>query len=334
MVINVDKMEAVIENPHILITDQHITNIKDILPILETVSQEGRGLLIISDDIGNEIVGTLVANKMRGTLNVVCVKPPKFGENREAWLEDIAIVTGGKFISQKLGIELKTVTMQDLGSAKTVKVDKDSTTIVGGNGSSFLIEERVKALKAQIDRTATDFEKEKLKERLAKMTSGVAVIRVGANTETELADKKLRLEDALAATRAAIGEGIVAGGGVALLSASDVLEEIKSNYSGYVRTGIEIVQNAIQYPIKRIVENAGYEGAVVINEIRRINKQNYGFDVYEEKYVDMIEHGIIDPAKVTRTALQNALSITGLILTTEVLVANDKDKKDTNNGNY
>ena len=195
-------------------------------------------------------------------------------------------------------------------------------------------EERVKALKAQIDRTATDFEKEKLKERLAKMTSGVAVIRVGANTETELADKKLRLEDALAATRAAIGEGIVAGGGVALLSASDVLEEIKSNYSGYVRTGIEIVQNAIQYPIKRIVENAGYEGAVVINEIRRINKQNYGFDVYEEKYVDMIEHGIIDPAKVTRTALQNALSIAGLILTTEVLVANDKDKKDTNNGNY
>lgn len=334
MVTNTDKMEAVIENPYILITDQHITNIKDILPILETVSQEGRGLLIISDDIGNEIVGTLVANKMRGTLNVVCVKPPKFGENREAWLEDIAIVTGGKFISQKLGIELKTVTMQDLGSAKTVKVDKDSTTIVGGNGSSFLIEERVKALKAQIDRTATDFEKEKLKERLAKMTSGVAVIRVGANTETELADKKLRLEDALAATRAAIGEGIVAGGGVALLSASDVLEEIKSNYSGYVRTGIEIVQNAIQYPIKRIVENAGYEGAVVINEIRRINKQNYGFDVYEEKYVDMIEHGIIDPAKVTRTALQNALSIAGLILTTEVLVANDKDKKDTNNGNY
>lgn len=330
MVTDTDKMEAVINDPLILITDQKILNIQDILPILNEVSQNNRGLLIISDELSNEVIGTLIANKMRGVLNVVCVKPPMFGENREAWLEDIAIVTGGKYISQKLGMDLKEVTVADLGSAKAVRVDKDNTTIIDGNGNEEDIKQRIQIIKTQIEQANNEFDKEKMKERLAKMTNGVAVIRVGANTETELSDKKLRLEDALSATRAAIDEGIVPGGGVILLNAASVLSEYAKEFSDYEKIGIEIVKNAIQYPIKRIAENAGYNGDVVINEIIKSGKTNYGFDVYTEKYVDMIDGGIIDPAKVTRTALQNALSIASLILTTEVLVANEN--KDKENG--
>lgn len=328
MVTDPDKMVAAINDPLILITDQKISNIQDILPILNEVSQNHRGLLIISDEMSNEVIGTLIANKMRGVLNVVCVKPPMFGDNREAWLEDIAIVTGGKYISQKLGMELKNATATDLGSAKFVKVDKDSTTIVNGNGAEEAIQQRIQTLKTQIEQASTEFDKDKMKERLAKMTNGVAVIRVGANTETELSDKKLRLEDALSATRAAIDEGVVAGGGVALLNAATVLMKDAEELTGYERTGFEIVLNAIQYPIKRIVENAGYNGDVVVNEIIKSRKSNYGFDVYKEEYVDMFNSGIIDPAKVTRTALQNALSISSLILTTEVLVANNNEQSD------
>lgn len=327
MITDPDKMVATINDPLILITDQKISNIQDILPILNEVSQNHRGLLIISDEMSNEVIGTLIANKMRGVLDVVCVKPPMFGDNREAWLEDIAIVTGGKYISQKLGMELKDATTADLGSAKSVKVDKDSTIIVNGNGAEEAIRQRIKTLKTQIEQANTEFDKEKIKERLAKMTNGVAVIRVGANTETELSDKKMRLEDALSATRAAIDEGVVAGGGVALLNAATVLKKDLDGLAGYEKTGFEIVLNAIQYPIKRIVENAGYNGDVIVNEIIKSKKSNYGFDVYKEKYVDMIDGGIIDPAKVTRTALQNALSISSLILTTEVLVANEKQEE-------
>ena len=328
MVTDPDKMVAVINDPLILITDQKISNIQDILPILNEVSQNHRGLLIISDEMSNEVIGTLIANKMRGVLNVVCVKPPMFGDNREVWLEDIAIVTGGKYISQKLGMELKNATATDLGSAKFVKVDKDSTTIVNGNGAEEAIQQRIQTLKTQIEQASTEFDKDKMKERLAKMTNGVAVIRVGANTETELSDKKLRLEDALSATRAAIDEGVVAGGGVALLNAATALTKDAEELTGYERTGFEIVLNAIQYPIKRIVENAGYNGDVVVNEIIKSRKSNYGFDVYKEEYVDMFDGGIIDPAKVTRTALQNALSISSLILTTEILVANNNEQSD------
>lgn len=324
MVTNQEKMEAEIDNPLILITDQKITNIANILPLLEAVSKNQRGLLIISDDLSNEVLGTLVANKIRGTLNVVCVKAPMFGDHREAFMQDIAIVTGGTFVSQKLGMDLKKLTVEQLGSAKKVKVDKDYTTIIDGNGSSENIEQRVQTIKTQIEQTVAEFDKDKLKDRLAKLKNGVAIIKVGASTELELNDKKLRLEDALAATKAAIDEGIVPGGGVALLNAADYLNDNLEGLNDYERIGFKIVQEAIKYPIKRIAENAGYDGSVIINEIIRTNKTGYGFDVSTESYVDMIENGIIDPAKVTRTALQNALSVSSLILMTEVLVSNDK----------
>lgn len=326
MVTNVEKMEAVLDNPMILITDHKISNIQDILPILEKASQNNQGLLIISDEISNEVLGTLVANKLRGTLNVVCVKPPMFGDNREALLEDIAIVTGGTFVSQKLGMELKELTYEQLGSARKVKVDKESTTIINGGGSAEDLEQRIKMIKSQIEDAVTEFDKDKLKERLAKLKNGVAVIRVGANTETELQDKKLRLEDALAATRAAIDEGIVPGGGVALLNASEHLDYSEPSLEEYEKIGIKIVKEAIKNPINLIVENAGRNGLIIVNELLKNYGNGYGFDVYTEQYVDMIENGIIDPAKVTRTALQNALSVASLILTTEVLVADDKSK--------
>lgn len=280
--------------------------------------------MIISDDLSNEVLGTLVANKIRGTLNVVCVKAPMFGDQREVFMQDIAIVTGGTFVSQKLGMDLKKLTVEQLGSAKKVKVDKDYTTIIDGNGSSENIEQRVQTIKTQIEQTVTEFDKDKLKDRLAKLKNGVAIIKVGASTELELNDKKLRLEDALAATKAAIDEGIVPGGGVALLNAVNYLNDNLEGLNDYERIGFKIVQEAIKYPIKRIAENAGYDGSVIINEIIRTNKTGYGFDVSTESYVDMIENGIIDPAKVTRTALQNALSVSSLILMTEVLVSNDK----------
>lgn len=324
LVTNPEKMEAELDNPLILITDNKITNIADILPLLESISKDKRGLLIISDDLSNEVLGTLVTNKLRGILNVVCVKAPLFGEQREAFMQDIAIVTGGTFVSQKLGMDLKGLTIEQLGSAKKIKVDKDYTTIIDGNGLSDSIKQRVCTIKTQIEQATSEFDKDKLKDRLAKLKNGVAIIRVGASTELELNDKKLRLEDALAATKAAIDEGIVPGGGVALLNAVDYLNDNLEGLTDYERIGFKIVREAIKYPIKRIAENAGYDGSVVINEITRANKIGYGFDVYTESYVDMIENGIIDPAKVTRTALQNALSVSSLILMTEVLVSNDK----------
>lgn len=327
MVTNTDKMEAEIDNPYILITDLKITNIADILPILEEVSKSQRGLLIISDDLSNEVLGTLVANKLRGTLNVVCVKAPSFGEQREAFMQDIAIVTGGTFINQKLGMDLKNLTIDNLGNAKKIKVDKDYTTIIDGSGSSESIEQRANEIKTQIEQAVADFDKDKLKDRLAKLKNGVAIIKVGANTEIELNDKKLRLEDALAATKAAIDEGIVPGGGIALLNASKHILDDTDDINPYEKTGMIIVRDAIKYPIERIVENSGYNGSVIINEIERTGREGYGFDVYNASCVDMIESGIIDPAKVTRTALQNALSVASLILMTEVLVANDNDLK-------
>lgn len=326
MATDLERMEAVIDNPLVLVTDHKISNLQDIIPLLEKVSQSQRGLLIISDELSNEVIGTLLANKMRGTLNVVCVKTPMFGDNRDSFLEDIAIITGGTFVSRKLGMELKDLAFEQLGKAKRVRVDKDTTTIVDGGGSTKAIEQRVQIIKTQIEQAVTEFDRDKLKDRLAKLRNGVAVIKVGANTEVELNDKKLRLEDALAATKAAIDEGIVPGGGVALLNAVEALNICMDELSDYERIGVRIVQDAIQYPIKRIVKNAGYDGSVIINEINREKKTGYGFDVYTESYVDMIENGIIDPAKVTRTALQNALSVSALILMTEVLVANDNEK--------
>ena len=324
MATDMEKMEAVLDNPYILITNQQITNLQDILPTLEFVAQQNKPLLIISDDITNEVLATLVTNKLRGTLRVVCVKAPAFAERREEWLEDIAIVTNGTFINSKVGLELKNIEQSYLGMAKQVKVDKEVTTIIDGYGEAEQIEYRINNIKSQLENATDSYDREKLQERLAKLTNGIAVIKVGANTEAEMKDKKLRLEDALSATKSAVEEGIVAGGGVTLLNAKNALETISESLTGDEKVGVEIVSKAIQYPIKRIVENAGYEGSVVINEIERTGKTNYGFDVYNETYVDMFESGIIDPAKVTRSALQNALSIAVLVLTTEVLIADDR----------
>lgn len=328
MVTDVEKMIAEYDNPLILITDQKINNVQDILPILESISQSGRNLLIISDEMTNEVTGTLITNKLRGTLNVVCVKPPKFGEMREAWLEDIAVLTGGTFINSKLGMALKDVTTQQLGSAKKIKVTKDNTTIIGGNGGKENINNRVASIRADLDRATSDFDKDKLKERLSKLTSGVAIIRVGAATEVELKDKKLRLEDALAATRAAIDEGVVPGGGIALINASYVLDGI--DYADeQERAGINIVKYALKAPFKQIIENAGGNGDVYYHQLREKAKEipGCGIDVTSMEYVNMIEKGIIDPAKVTRSALQNALSVAAMILTTEVLVTKEPEKK-------
>jgi chaperonin GroEL len=326
MATDLDKLEAILDNPYILITDQKINSVQEILPILECVSQEGRALLIISDDISNEVLSTIVTNKLRGVLKAVCVKAPAFADRREEWLEDIAIVTNGTFINSKVGLELKNINMSYLGTARQVKVDRETTTIVDGCGQTEQVALRISNIKSQIENTTVEFDKEKLKERLAKLSSGVAVIKVGATTEVEMKDKKLRLEDALSATKSAVEEGIVAGGGITLLNAKSVLEGYSDEFSGDIKTGIEIVMRAIEYPIRYIVENAGYEGSVVIDKIQNSNNPNYGFNVFTEQYVDMLENGIIDPAKVTRTALQNALSIAVLVLTTEVLVADDKEE--------
>lgn len=326
MATDMEKMEAVLDKPYILITNQQITNIQDILPILESVNKEGRALLIISDEINNDVLATLVTNKLRGALKIVCVKAPAFGENRDNLLEDIAIVTNGAFVNSKIGMELKKYGTEVLGEAKQVKVGKEITTIIDGCGHPEMITSRIKHIKSQLDVTTDNYDKEKLKERLAKLSNGVGVIKVGATTEAEMKDKKLRLEDALSATKSAVEEGVVAGGGVTLLNAKNILESEFENLTGDEKVGVEIVSRAIQYPIRRIVENAGLEGSVVINEIERMSKANYGFDVYNEQYVDMFEKGIIDPAKVTRSALQNALSIAVLVLTTEVLIADDREE--------
>jgi len=325
MVTNTDKMEAVLDNPVILITDKKISNIQEILPLLEQVVQHGLKLLIIADDIEGEALTTLVLNKLRGTFNCVAVKAPGFGDRRKAMLEDIAILTGGEVVSNDLGIELKDVSLDMLGRAKTVKVDKDNTTIVEGAGDKGEIFARVKLIRAQIAETTSDYDREKLQERLAKLAGGVAVVNVGAATEVEMKEKKLRIEDALSATRAAVEEGIVPGGGVALLSAIPALEALASTLDGEERTGVMIIRRALEEPIRQIANNAGLDGAVIVNTIVNKNSATFGFDALKNEYVDMVEAGIIDPTKVTRSALCNAASVASTLLTTESIVADIKE---------
>ena len=325
MATDIDKMEAVLDDPYILITSNKIDNVQEILPILEYISKEGKSILVISDDVTNDILATLVQNKLRGALKIVCVKAPAFAERRDDILDDIAIVTNGQNINAKMGMSLKNANIEYLGRAKQVKVDKDTTTIIGGYGSKENIQNRIDNIKAQIGYTTDEYEKEKLKERLAKISNGVAIIKVGATTEVEMKDKKLRLEDALSATKSAVESGIVSGGGVTLLNSKKALSEVLSTLNGDEKLGVEIVMRAVQYPIKQIIDNAGLNSSVIINNIENKEADNYGFDVHKEQYVDMIANGIIDPAKVTKSALQNALSVASLVLTTEVLVANDKE---------
>jgi len=327
MVTNPDKMEAVVDSPVILITDKKITSIQEILPVLEQIVQQGLKLLIIADDIEGEALATLVVNKLRGTFNCIAVKAPGFGDRRKAMLEDIAILTGGTVVSSDLGYELKDVTLDMLGRAKQVKVDKDNTTIVDGAGSTEAIKARIASIKAQIEETSSDYDREKLQERLAKLAGGVAVINVGAATEVEMKEKKLRIEDALAATKAAVEEGIVPGGGVALLGAIPALKALVKILDGDEKTGAKIILRAIEEPIRQIATNAGIDGAVIVEKILASKKANYGFDALNEKYVDMFEAGIIDPTKVTRTALQNAASVAATLLTTESIVSDIPEKE-------
>ena len=324
MVTDPDKMEAVLSNPYVFITDRKITMIQDIMPVLEKVVQQGRELLIIAEDIEGEALATLVVNRLRGTFKAVAVKAPGFGDRRKAMLQDIAILTGAAVISEEVGRKLDSATVADLGSASKVRVTKDLTTIVDGAGKKEDIAARVAQIRAQIPETTSDFDKEKLQERLAKLAGGVAVIKVGAATEVELKDKKLRIEDALNATRAAVAEGIVAGGGVALLQVQAALNKIQA--TGDEKTGVEIVKRAIEEPVRQIAFNAGLEGAVIVDTIKR-SESGIGFNALTEEYVDMIAAGIVDPTKVTRSALQNAASIASMILTTETLVA-DKPAKE------
>ncbi len=330
-VTNPETMEAVLENPYILIHDKKISAAADIIPVLERVLQEGetRSLLVIAEDVDGEALATLVLNKLRGIFNAVAVKAPGFGERRKAMLQDIAILTGGQVISEELGRKLENVRIADLGRADKVVVTKDDTTIIGGRGDPKAIKGRIEQIKAEMEKTTSDYDREKLQERLAKLAGGVAIIRVGAATEVELKEKKHRVEDALSATRAAVEEGIVPGGGVALLNAAKALDNLKAE--GDVQTGINIVRRALEEPLRRIAENAGEDGAVVVEMVRRLQKEknnpNIGYDVLRGEYVDMVEAGIIDPAKVTRTALENAASVAAMILTTEALVTEVPEKK-------
>ncbi|WP_201308445.1 chaperonin GroEL [Companilactobacillus farciminis] len=327
MVTDNDKMEADLDNPYILITDKKISNIQDILPLLQKIVQQGKALLIIADDIDGEALPTLVLNKIRGTFNVVAVKAPGFGDRRKAQLEDIATLTGGTVITSDLGLELKDTTMDQLGQAGKVTVTKDNTTIVEGSGNKDAINERVDLLKKQISESTSDFDKEKLQERLAKLAGGVAVVKVGAATETELKERKYRIEDALNATRAAVEEGYVAGGGTALMNVLGKVKELKAE--GDVQTGINIVARALEEPLRQIAENAGYEGSVIVEHIK--NQENeIGFNAATDKWENMVEAGIIDPTKVTRSALQNAASVASLLLTTEAVVADKPEPKDNN----
>ena len=324
MATDMDKMEANLENPYILITDKKISNIQEILPLLEQIVQSSAKLLIIAEDVEGEALSTLVLNKLRGTFQVVAVKAPGYGDRRKEMLKDIAILTGGQVITEELGMDLKDTTMDQLGRAKSVKVQKENTIIVDGEGDKAEIEARVSQIRKQIEETTSEFDKEKLQERLAKLAGGVAVIRVGAATETDMQEAKLRMEDALAATRAAVEEGIIAGGGSAYIHASKEVSKMAATLEGDEKTGANIILKALEAPLRRIAENAGLEGSVIIDKVREENP-GFGFNAYTEQYVNMVENGILDPAKVTRSALQNATSVASTLLTTESVVANIKE---------
>lgn len=320
MVTNTEKMEAVLDNPYILITDKKISNLQEILPVIEPLAQQGARLLIIAEDVEGDALAALIVNKLKGVFNCVAVKAPGFGDRRKAMLEDIAILTGGTVISSDLGYEFKDVSLDMLGRAAQIKVDKDNTTIVNGAGTADAIKARVNAIKAQIVETTSDYDREKLQERLAKLAGGVAVINVGAATEVEMKEKKLRIEDALAATRAAVEEGIVPGGGVALLSTIPALKKLIATMDGDEKTGAQIILKAVEEPLRQIAKNAGLDGSVIIDKILSSKKANYGFDALNNRYTDMVESGIIDPTKVSRSVLQNAASVAATLLTTESIV--------------
>ena len=321
MVTDTDKMEALIDDAYILITDKKISVISDILPLLEQLVQAGKKLFIIAEDVEGEALSTLIVNRLRGTLNVVCVKAPGFGDRRKEMLQDIAILTGGQVISEELGLTLKDATVDMLGRARQVKVTKENTIIVDGMGDKQAIADRVAQIRAQIGNTTSEYDREKLQERLAKMAGGVAVIKVGAATETEMKEKKLRIEDALNATKAAVEEGIVAGGGTIFVNIIPAVTALLANVEGDEKTGVQIVAKALEEPIRQIAANAGLDGSVILEKVRTSGKNGYGFDAYKEEYCDMIASGIVDPAKVTRSALENAASVSGMVLTTESLVA-------------
>lgn len=327
MVTDPDKMEAVLDDPLILITDKKITNVQEILPILEQVVQLGKKMLIIAEEVEGEALATLVVNKLRGTFTCVAVKAPGFGDRRKAMLQDIAILTGGQVISEEIGIELKEAKVEMLGKARQVKVDKENTTIVEGAGDPSEIKARINSIKAQIEETTSDYDREKLQERLAKLAGGVAVIQVGAATETEMKESKMRIEDALAATRAAVEEGIVPGGGIAPLYAAKAVEKEIAKAEGDIKTGMQIVLRALEEPVRQIASNAGLEGSVIVDKIKNANELNYGYDAAKNEYGDLVKKGIIDPTKVTRSALQNAASIASMLLTTESIVTDIPEEK-------